>query len=443
LIKLFEKVNYNKLKDKTIDDSIKTNNPDPNPGNFLTRWFGPIGKGSLRGSTLALASLTFGSGCLAFPSAIRSVGLVMGIIFFFIISILTYYSLYIMIDAGIRKKRLDYLYLVKLTMGRKMVWVSVIMNSVLRVGAIMSYQKFCYSFASDVLEAYFSIDKKSQLVQISIISICFLFIQIPLCLLKKIHYLQYASIVGSLMLIYSIIVICIQSYSNYEISIKTFKIVPIEEFSFNYVNSLAIFIFGFCSHYGIFEILLDLKRKSKVRAAKALNRSFTLYMFVYTAIAFAGYFSFLGGTKDNILTNYGENDKLMIVSKISLFVTLHCSLAINYNILRASYESMFLKAGDKNFSFSKDLIVLITTLLLCNVFVYYVKTVAVILGIVGGVACVIMCYFNPIMIYILTNEHSRYSIYNLFAYFCLIFSCIIGLLSTGYSCVDFVTSLSK
>ena len=103
-----------------------------------------------------------------------------------------------------------------------------------------------------------------------------------------------------------------------------------------------------------------------------------------------------------------------LISKISLFICLHCSMAINYNIMRSSYESMLLKPGEKKFSFLKDLLLSVSTLLVCNVFVYFVDSVTKILGIVGGISTVVISYFNPVMIYVLTNNYSRYSIYNLF-----------------------------
>jgi amino acid permease len=390
-----------------------------------------------------MASITFGGGCLAFPSAMKSLGWLMALIVFSIVAIFSYYTLVILMRAGIKKKTYEYNGLIELSMGSKMVWFSDINNLILCAGVIMSYQKFIYSFASDILEAFFDIDKNNQLNQILIILFCYFFIQIPLTLMRKIAYLQYVSILGSLALIYSIIVIISETYTKYNIAIKTYEIVAFEKFGWGYINSIAIFLFGFCSHNGMFQVFIELNRPSKSRYAKILDRSFMLEILLYLSIGFAGYFSFLGGTTDNILSNYAVDDTFILISKISLFICLHCSMAINYNIMRASYESMLLKTGEKKFTFLKDLLLSVFTLLICNIFVYFVDSVTKILGIVGGISTVVISYFNPIMIYVLTNNYPRFSIYNLFAYFILIFTSIVGILSTGYSLVDFVISLSK
>jgi amino acid permease len=390
-----------------------------------------------------MASITFGGGCLAFPSAMKSLGWAMALILFLVVAIFSYYTLVILMQSGIRKKTYNYNGLIELSMGSKMVWFSDINNLILCMGVIMSYQKFIYSFATDILDAFFGVDKNDKLIQISIILFCFLFIQIPLTLLRKIAYLQYVSILGSFALIYSIIVILSETYTKHNISIKTYEIVAFEKFGWDYVNSMAIYLFGFCSHNGMFQVFIELNRPSKNRYAKILNRSFLLEIVLYLSIGFSGYFSFLGATTDNILSNYDIDDKFILVSKISLFICLHCSMAINYNIMRASYESILLKPGEKKFTFFKDLLLSVFTLFICNVFVYFVDSVSKILGIFGGISTVVISYFNPIMIYVLTNNHSRFSAYNLFAYFVLIITSLVGIVSTGYSLVDFVLTLMK
>ena len=166
-----------------VKKSLLTNDDDLNPKNFFGRWLGPIREGSLRGSTLAMASITFGGGCLAFPSAMKSVGWAMALILFFCVAVCSYYTLVILMRAGIKKKTYDYNGLIELSMGSKMVMFSDINNLILCVGVIMSYQKFIYSFASDILEAFFDVDKKNQMIQILIILFCFFFIQIPLTLM--------------------------------------------------------------------------------------------------------------------------------------------------------------------------------------------------------------------------------------------------------------------
>jgi len=436
-------------KENDSDNNIVKNNSETSlldyddelaPRNLCERWFGPIREGSLRGSTLAMASITFGGGCLAFPSAIKNTGCIMGLIIFIIVAAISYWTLVILMNAGIKTKNYDYNNLILKSMGKKFVTFSDVNNLILCIGVIMSYQKFIYEFALSILEAFFGVKQDDKNVKIYVILICFILIQIPLTCLKKIAFLQYVSIIGSLALIYSIIVIIAKTYSkfliNKDLGIKLFM--PID---LNYLNSISIFLFGFCSHNGVFQIFVELNRPTKERYSKVLNRSFMLEIALYSLISFSGYFSFLSTTRDNILSNYDPNDNLILISKIALFICLHCSLAINYNIMRLSYKSMLLADDSKHFPFFKDLGLAFATLLISNIVVYFVENVSTILGIVGGISTVVISYFNPIMIHILNSGKPKSATSNLLALLILIFVSLIGIAATIYSIYDFIDKL--
>jgi hypothetical protein len=133
-------------------------------------------------------------------------------------------------------------------------------------------------------------------------------------------------------------------------------------------------MYGLASRPGLLNLLRNLNRPSKNRLPKVINRGFILEFIIYSSLSFGGYFSFLGATKDNILSNFPLDDKFILVSKISLYICEHCTIAINYNIVKLSYESIFLNPGEKNFSFCKNFFFSFITFLVCNVFVYYTKS---------------------------------------------------------------------
>src|SRR5689334_4112092 len=83
----------------------------------LERFFGPIRSGSLRGATIAMASITFGGGCLSFPSAVAQVGPIVGFFMLFFIAYLSYYTLSLLLEDGTKTKIMDYNGLIEKTMG--------------------------------------------------------------------------------------------------------------------------------------------------------------------------------------------------------------------------------------------------------------------------------------------------------------------------------------
>lgn len=405
------------------------------------RLFGPIKGGSLRGSILAMASITFGGGCLAFSSAIRDMGLVNGLILFFYVALISFYTLSILTQAGIQTGIYGYNELIEKYIGKKMVVFSDINNLFLCLGVIIGYQKYIYEFAEDVINHFVDKADLPSNYQLYIMLACFIFIQIPLTMLRKISVLQYASITGSCALIYSIIIICIKMPSNFAESKDKYDLILFNQLSWKYLVSISVFLFGFSSHNGIFQIYVELKKPSAERYSKVLNRSFLLEVVLYLFISLGGFLSFLSHTKDNVLRNYDSKDTAVLISKLTLFICLHCSMAINYNIMRQSYKSFFLKDQQSEFSYLKDLVFAFFTLLLSNAIVLKLKSVTQILGIVGGVCTVVICFLNPILIHIKVNNLPKFSFNYIISMLILGSVIILGTASTIYSIYDYIMQI--
>jgi amino acid permease len=396
------------------------------------RYFGPVGSGSLRGSIFAMASITFGAGCLAFPYAVSKCGPILSFLIFCICAASSYYTLYILLESGSKAKIMDYNLLLEHTAGKKMVVFSDLNNIVLCVGVIMSYQFTVYKFALQLGEKYTNIDPTNDWNRIILILVCLIVIQLPLSFLKNISTLQYASIVGSIALVYSIIVIVIEMPFYLIKNIKEGIEIPLfKPISLNYLDTFATFMFGFSSHNGIFQVFTELKRPSIVRYYKVLERSFVIELILYIAISFAGYLSTLDLTPDIFLERPdlpGFNDVFIQVAKFTLFVCLHCSMAINYNIMRMSIKTMFFQGRD--IPPVKDFLITVFTYSLTNIAVFYISNITEILGVIGGFCTIIICFVNPIIIKLKLSDEPYSSRSNLIAIFIGVFVTLFGTLAT-------------
>jgi amino acid permease len=409
------------------------------------RYIGPIREGSLRGSTLAMASITFGSGCLAFPYAVAQTGPVIALIFFIVVAIANYYTLYILLESGIRSKIMDYNGLIVKTMGKKMDIFYDINNFILCLGVIMSYQYIVYEFILDLGQDFFGLER-TKLNKLYIMLFCMIVIQIPMNLLKDISKLQYASIIGTVALVYSILLIVAEMpfYMMNYLSEKPFPSL-FRGISWNYLDTFATFMFGFCAHNGIFQVFDELSRPSTRRYYKVLNRSFVIELFLYTSIAFAGFFSTFY-TTDNYdlflsrpdLPNFTP-DYLMKFSKITLIICLHCTMAINNNIMRQSTKSMCFSGND--IPFYKDFFIVVVTYIVSNLLVYFIVSVTRILGIIGGFCTVVICFINPVLIHVILNEQPKLHYKNLLRYGFLAVMTLFGTASTIKSIIDFINEL--
>lgn len=437
--------------DEIIDKIMKESNEDtPNKENkaCFNRWFDKISGGSLRGSIFAVASVTFGGGCLAFPYAISLVGPVIGFFIFAISAFLSYLTAVYLIDTGIKTKTLDYNQLVSNSVGNKMRIFADINNIVLCIGVIMSYQYMVYEFIQIVLKNLFEI-QPSDSHKLIIVLICCCSIQIPLSLLKNISVLQYASLTATVSLCYCIIVIVIESpyyfKQNYKTDPKyTLSITPPDGIGLAWLDTLSTFLFGFCSHNGLFQVFMEMDRPNLRRSMKVINRAMLVEITLYLLISYGGFFSFFYKSPDVILKRddlVGFHDYFMLVAKIALIVVLNCCMAINYNIMRLSVRSMVF--NNEIPSFWMDFGITVVVYAFSNTVTFFVKNAATILGFVGGISTVVISFACPILIIIKNGGYKKgsWKIYLNWVFFILM--CIAGVACTIKAVYNYIHDLQS
>lgn len=409
----------------------------------IKRYFSCIRGGSLRGGTLAMASITFGGGCLSFPYAIAQSGPVIGLIIFVVIGLLSYLTLKYLLWNGLDSKLMDYNKLTTEAGGNNFRVASDINNLILCFGLLVSYEYIISSLVLQSLNYFFglSCDGNVKIIQIAVTAVLFL---IPLSSLKDIAKLQYLSIIGTIALILSILVIMVEFpfyLNDYIKSDKPFKLFP-DNWEYGWIDTAGIFLFGFSSHNGIFQIFNELHRPGPRRCNKVLNRAFYLEFVLYILLSFSGYFSTFEGTPDVFIKRAdlpGYSDKFIMVVRILLAITMTMSVAVNYNIMRMSINSMFFEA---NPSFGADLIISVAIYAASNLLMYFVKNAGTLLSFLGGVTTVWICFVVPIIIDISISKEKKSSQRKYFNYVFLIGICLLGLLCIGKSVYDFITTSS-
>ena len=105
------------------------------------RLFRPITTGSMRGSIFCLLCITFGSGILSLPYAIKLCGLVLTIIIFITAAFLIYTTLNLLCDSAYKCDTIDYLSLVNICFGSKIMTFTSFANLLSNFGSIIVYQQ--------------------------------------------------------------------------------------------------------------------------------------------------------------------------------------------------------------------------------------------------------------------------------------------------------------
>lgn len=423
---------------KFFDDDFETERKNLS---WSERYFSSIQGGSLRGSIITFASLCFGTAALSLPAAMNNVGLVYGTIMFLSLTILCYWSFYILLISARAKKVMNYSKVVESYLGHKMALVLDITNMVYCFGILMVYVFTITSFVLQILKVLFEIDGENKTVRLIQMSIIMIIFQIPLGFLKNMSRLQYAGMVGIFVFVYVTILIFIESFFYYkEATDEGRKIQLFTDFNMSYFDSFSIFLYTYACHNGIFPIYTELKQPTKRRTFTVLKRAVLTQFITFCIICYSGYFSLIEDTPSIFIVRpdlkiFENFDYYMLFAKFIYIFNILGSGSIVFNIIRTSVNDIFSK--DKGeLPFKIEVALIIFTFVLANVLTFYVTNVVQIIGVIGGLCGTIMSFILPILCYVKSTGLPLYNYKNLLYLSVMIIISGIGLVSTGRSLIS-------
>jgi amino acid permease len=430
---------------------------DSKKAKFIERLIHPIQWGSLRSSIFGLSSMCLEAGALVLAIRCKQFGMVNFLVALALGGLCAYWTLLMMIKAGKTTEERDYSKVVKEILGNK-VRIYVDCNiTVYLLGAVISFQVIIYqilgSVIYDIMKILDKIDnnkydtfekfKEEYWRKKYIIKLPVMFgvaaLVFPLCLLKDVSKMRFASLIGVLALIYSIIVILIESpfylkKNNWDLISQMNWFDIRKAFSIDdgipFFGGVATVFYIYSCHAGAFPVFKTLKNNTTRRIKKVFRRSILLDIMVYTLVAAASFITCPLDPPELIL--YRENlkgfdpDYFIIIAKIGIIFNLFFSTPANYAGLRISlFELLF---GNSNITTTKNIIV---TLVIFSIVVLtgaLYDEILEYIELLGGFCSVIYCFFIPGLIYVKSNDLPKTAIINI-----LTFSVLVILLIIGYT----------
>lgn len=126
--------------DDITESDENENNINSKDRALVSRVFGKMEAGSLRGSIFAMSSLALGTGCLTLPQLNEKMSMVVVIIMTIIGAMASYWSLSILIIAGKKRNIYNYSRLVKDLFGPGLGRTSDIIIMLFIIGTMIAYQ---------------------------------------------------------------------------------------------------------------------------------------------------------------------------------------------------------------------------------------------------------------------------------------------------------------
>jgi len=421
---------------------------------FFERLLHPMQYGSLRGSIFGLSSMCLEASSMILAIKCKYFGMINYLLAILLGGLLAYWCLVMMIKAGKNIKEKNYSKVVKTILGKK---VGVYMDANIALylfGVLISFMVIMYQVVGSVVfdigiaigkigadeyedfSAYHEEYWSKQYYLKFPIMFGITILVIPLCLLKDISKMRIPSLIGVMALIYSILVIIVESFF-YLINENLPSGEPMNWYdirpAFSWDDGLPIFggistvFYLYSCHAGAFPVYKALRNNTTRRIKKVFRRSIMLDICIYFTVAAASFIT--SPFKPPELILYRKNlsgfdpDYFILIAKFGIIFNLFFSTPANYAGLRLSvFELVW---GNTNITKTKNLVVTISILSVVTLIGALYDKILAYIELLGGFCSTVYCILIPGLIYAKNDniKKSKFKKYLIIGtvYFLLIF----------------------
>ncbi|AET40983.1 uncharacterized protein Ecym_7133 [Eremothecium cymbalariae DBVPG len=289
-------------------------------------------RSSVQSGVLTLLHTACGAGILAMPYAFRSFGLLPGflIIVFCGFSALTGLVLQSYVSKYVAPRHVSFFELAQISYPE----LSIVFDCAIAVkcfGVGISYMVVVGDLMPQIVSTFTS--NQWLLERTLQITLCMLFIVTPLCFMRKLDSLRYASMVA----ISSVAYLCVLVVYHFlfpSSDIRQAKGIvsigfPENNSAASMLSSFPIFVFAYTCHHNMFSIVNELRDNSLTNCVRVVLIAMGLAVSLYTVIGGSGYLTFGDNITGNIVTIYPRSvsstlARIAIVLLVMLAFPLQC-----------------------------------------------------------------------------------------------------------------------
>ena len=422
---------------------------------FFDRILHPMQYGSLRGSIFGLSSMCLEAGSMVLAIRCKQFGMVNYLIFLILGGMVAYWCLVMMIKAGKNIKEKNYSRVVRAILGKR-IGVFLDFNIALYLfGALISFQVIIYQVIGavvyDIMDMIGKINKEEYpnyvtykekywsdnlFLKFGVMSGVAALVS-PLCLLKDLSKMRVASLIGVLALVYSIIVVIIESFfylfnENWNLIGKMNWIDLSKAFSLDagvpFFGGLATVFYIYSCHAGAFPVYKTLRNNTTRRIKKVFRRSIILDICVYTTIAAASFITSPLEPPELILYRPNlsgfKKDYFILVAKIGIIFNLFFSTPANYAGFRLSFFELIF--GNSNITNKKNFCVTYLILAVIVAIGALYDKILEYIELFGGFCSVVYTILIPGLIYVKNENIKKSNFEKYITLFTIIILVIIG-----------------
>ncbi|CAO3671866.1 unnamed protein product [Umbelopsis vinacea] len=377
-------------------------------------------------SVINLSNTILGTGMLAMPSAVASVGLIPGMFVIVFSGITSALGLYFLSKAAARTEGRDASFFAV----SQLTWPSAAIFFDLAIaikcfGVGISYMLIVGDLMPQIIQTIFhpGVDLEYLLDRRIWITVFMLTVVGPLSFSRKLDSLKYTSLIALFAVAYLCLIVIWHFYT------PNFPTAPADQielihFSTKFFTSLPVFVFAFTCHQNIFSVYNEQKDNSQKKINQVIGTSIGIAIVLYEGIAVMGYLSFGKAVMGNIILEYPASI-FVTGGRIAIVVLVLLSYPLQCHPCRNSLDKI-LSSGRIDVNGTKiqsppstmKFIAITIGILLGTYFVSITMTkLDLVLAFVGSTGSTVISFILPSLFYLKLHENEPWTISKITASF--------------------------
>ncbi|KAI9355270.1 transmembrane amino acid transporter protein-domain-containing protein [Pilaira anomala] len=296
---------------------------------------------TIASASINLSNTILGTGMLAMPAALASVGLIPGIFIIMYAALTSGLGLYFLARCAdkVGGRNASFSSLSKLTWPKLGIFFDLAI-AIKCFGVAVSYLIIMGDLMPQVIRSFFHNAESNELLMDRRfwITLCIFTAVGPLSFLRKLDSLKYTSLIALFAVAYLVIIVI------YHFITPNFPPPPPESIEYFHLTTkifgqLPVFIFAFTCHQNIFSVYNELEDNSEKSIIKVIFGSIGSATFIYELVAIIGYLSFGKDVLGNIILEYPQS-YFVAYGRLAIVILVIFSYPLQAHPCRASIDKI-------------------------------------------------------------------------------------------------------
>ncbi|CAO3632888.1 unnamed protein product [Mucor hiemalis] len=386
---------------------------------------------TMASASINLSNTILGTGMLAMPAALASVGLIPGMFIILYAGITSAMGLYFLARCAekVGGRNASFSSLSKLTWPK----LGIFFDAAIAIkcfGVAISYLIILGDLMPQVIRSFFHNAENNEIlmdrrfwITLSIFSAVG-----PLSYLRKLDSLKYTSLIALFAVAYLVVIVV------YHFITPNFPPPPPESIEYFHLTTkifsqLPVFIFAFTCHQNIFSVYNELRDNSERSIIKVIFTSIGSAGFIYELVAVLGYLSFGKDVLGNIILEYPQS-YFVAYGRLAIVILVIFSYPLQAHPCRASLDKIIDTIHPKEFegipTSTKRHVIMTSCIIVLSYFVAItISQLDLVLSFVGSTGSTTISFILPGLFYFRLYNHDKWHWKRIVALFLTIYGVLV------------------